>query len=50
MTATATQPTKRFYLIPVNGVVRKVGKNTVGATLIFARNLSAAKLQYLLNK
>jgi hypothetical protein len=51
MSNTATfQSTSRFYLLAINGIVRKVGRNTEGATLIFARNLSAAKMQYLLSK
>jgi len=44
------QPTSRFYLATINGIVRKVGKNTAGAKLIFANNLCAAKIQYLLQK
>jgi hypothetical protein len=50
MSNTTFQSTSRFYLLTIGGIVRKVGKNTEGATLIFARNLSAAKLQYLLQK
>jgi hypothetical protein len=47
---TITESTNRYYLIAINGIVRKVSKNTPGATLIFARSLSAAKVQYLINK
>jgi hypothetical protein len=46
-TATEFRSTKRFYLLTVSGVVKKVSKTTPGAICYFAENLSRAKMKHL---
>lgn len=48
MNNTHAESTSRFYLLAVSGIVRRVSKDTEGATLVFARDLSAAKMKYML--
>jgi len=50
MTINDSYSTHRYYLKVIDKVVRKVSKDTEGATLIFDRSLSAAKLQFMLKR